>query len=274
MSNKRSRAIRCIVVVLLAVGVVSAQQKEKVENGRILVTSPPDNAEVFVDRAFVGKAPATLKLNSGKHTIRVVLSGFKEWTREISILPDSDLKLVVVLEKSKSVIWLVTNVVAQDKSEICGDSSVGGRNSAACSFAMLRQAISDSTPVVAKLVDVKSVRGTVAVKLATQLIREGECGYVKSEKDFEQKFHSSCGDRLYTIMNLAVGFGIKDILERKEFPQFSRINVIDENTISVDFGGRVFTLSYEQRILRKVLTVVIYDDSDPPLLRPSTKRSS
>jgi len=47
----------------------------------------------------MGNAPATLKLSPGKHTIRVALSGFKEWTREITVLAGSELKLAAALEK-------------------------------------------------------------------------------------------------------------------------------------------------------------------------------
>ena len=67
--------------------------------GAIAVTSTPDGADIFVDGAFIGNAPATLKLSPGKHTIRVALSGYKEWTREITVLAGSELKLTATLEK-------------------------------------------------------------------------------------------------------------------------------------------------------------------------------
>src|SRR5712692_610219 len=67
--------------------------------GTIAVSSTPDGGEISVDGAFMGNAPATLKLSPGKHTIRVALSGFKEWTREITVLAGSELKLAAALEK-------------------------------------------------------------------------------------------------------------------------------------------------------------------------------
>ncbi len=67
--------------------------------GTIAVSSTPDGAEISVDGAFMGNAPATLKLPPGKHTIRVALSGYKEWTREITVLAGSELKLAAALEK-------------------------------------------------------------------------------------------------------------------------------------------------------------------------------
>ena len=76
----------------------SAQPKDTA-TGTIAVSSTPDNAEISVDGAFVGNAPATLKLSPGKHTIRVSLPGHKEWTREITVLAGSELKLAATLEK-------------------------------------------------------------------------------------------------------------------------------------------------------------------------------
>jgi hypothetical protein len=64
------------------------------------VDSTPANAEVYLDAAFVGNAPATLKIAAGKHIIRVALNGYKEWSKEITILADSELKLSAALEKN------------------------------------------------------------------------------------------------------------------------------------------------------------------------------
>ena len=69
------------------------------ETGSIVVTSTPDGAEVYVDGAFVGNAPATLKLAAVKHAVKVTLQGYKDWTKEITVLPSSDLKLNASLEK-------------------------------------------------------------------------------------------------------------------------------------------------------------------------------
>jgi hypothetical protein len=69
------------------------------KSGTVVVESNPPNAEVYLDSAFVGNAPATLKVPAGKHTIRVALNGYKEWSKEISILGDSEVKLVANLER-------------------------------------------------------------------------------------------------------------------------------------------------------------------------------
>lgn len=72
---------------------------ESKDQGTIVVSSSPDGADVTVDDAFVGNAPATLKLSPGKHTIKVTLAGYKPWTREISVLSHSEVKLVATLER-------------------------------------------------------------------------------------------------------------------------------------------------------------------------------
>jgi PEGA domain len=66
--------------------------------GTIEVRSTPDGAEVYVDEAFIGNAPATLKLVPGVHTIRVMQSGFKGWSREIVVQAGSEAHLSVSLE--------------------------------------------------------------------------------------------------------------------------------------------------------------------------------
>jgi hypothetical protein len=63
-----------------------------------LVSNPP-SAHITVDDAFVGNSPATLKLMPGKHTIRVTMSGYKDWSREMTVLAGSEVNLTATLEK-------------------------------------------------------------------------------------------------------------------------------------------------------------------------------
>ncbi len=76
-------------------------QKPADEAGTIAVKSVPDGAEVYVDGSFVGEAPATLRLAPGKHTIRVTTKGYKDWSRELSVLASSDVKLTATLDKQE-----------------------------------------------------------------------------------------------------------------------------------------------------------------------------
>ena len=67
--------------------------------GTVSVVSTPEGAEVYSDGAFVGNAPASLKLAAGKHTIRVTASGYKEWSRDVTVMAGSEAKLTATLEK-------------------------------------------------------------------------------------------------------------------------------------------------------------------------------
>ena len=58
-----------------------------------------DGADVYVDGQFYGNSPATLKLKPGKHTVAVKMSGYKDWSREITTDAGSDAKLSAGLEK-------------------------------------------------------------------------------------------------------------------------------------------------------------------------------
>ncbi len=52
-----------------------------------------------MDGAFVGNATATLKLPAGKHSIKVALAGYTDWTKDLTVLANSELKLSAALEK-------------------------------------------------------------------------------------------------------------------------------------------------------------------------------
>ena len=68
--------------------------------GTVSVSTNPDGAEVYVDDQFYGNSPATLKLKPGKHTIRVKMSGYKDWSREISTDAGAETHLTATLERS------------------------------------------------------------------------------------------------------------------------------------------------------------------------------
>lgn len=67
----------------------------------IALVSTPAGADVNVDGAFVGNSPATLKLKPGKHTISVTMTGYKGWSRELTVLGGSQVNLGATLEKVK-----------------------------------------------------------------------------------------------------------------------------------------------------------------------------
>lgn len=67
--------------------------------GKVTVNSVPDGADVYVDDSFVGNAPANLFLPAGKHTVKVSQDGYKAWTKDVSVLADSEVTLKAALTK-------------------------------------------------------------------------------------------------------------------------------------------------------------------------------
>ena len=60
--------------------------------GTVLI-SQPEGAEIWVDRAFVGDAPSTLRLPSGKHLIVIKARGRADWIRSVTVMKDSQVSL-------------------------------------------------------------------------------------------------------------------------------------------------------------------------------------
>jgi hypothetical protein len=68
--------------------------------GTIFVTSNPDSAEIYVDDLFVGKAPATLHLKPGQHSIRAFTKDYQNWSQWITVGATSQVNLAATMIKS------------------------------------------------------------------------------------------------------------------------------------------------------------------------------
>lgn len=84
---------------LTKTSLASAPAAAPEEKGKIMLTTVPDGAEVYVDGDLVGNAPATLKLSSGKHTVKVTQPGYKPWTKQVAVFAGSETNLKAMLEK-------------------------------------------------------------------------------------------------------------------------------------------------------------------------------
>jgi hypothetical protein len=67
--------------------------------GKIMLTSSPNGADVYVDDGFIGNTPATLRLPDGKHTVRVSQDGYVTWSRELSVYAGSEVNMNATLQK-------------------------------------------------------------------------------------------------------------------------------------------------------------------------------
>ena len=69
--------------------------------GLVSISSVPYLAEVFVDGESMGYTPAKLKLPPGKHSFRCEKSGYRPWTKDITITAGSELTLDATLPQGK-----------------------------------------------------------------------------------------------------------------------------------------------------------------------------
>ena len=68
-------------------------------NGTVSITSSPDGAEIFVDSTGYGHAPALLKLKPGKHTVQLVLGGYKDLVDQVDVKGGSIVNVNGKMEK-------------------------------------------------------------------------------------------------------------------------------------------------------------------------------
>jgi TPR repeat protein len=69
------------------------------KSGFVNVKADDETYEVYLDGAFVGNAPAKLKLDPGEHLIEVKKQGFKDFKRQIKVTEGSELSLRAVLDR-------------------------------------------------------------------------------------------------------------------------------------------------------------------------------
>jgi hypothetical protein len=68
--------------------------------GTLSLTSSPYAAEIYSDSLFVGSTPATLRLKPGRHNILLMMTDYKNWSREITADAGAKLDLAAAMEKS------------------------------------------------------------------------------------------------------------------------------------------------------------------------------
>ena len=67
--------------------------------GAVKVTSQPEGADIWVDSALVGNAPAQLKLAPGKHRMLVLKEGYRNWEKVITVMAGLELTINAQLKK-------------------------------------------------------------------------------------------------------------------------------------------------------------------------------
>lgn len=78
-----------ILTVRVSVDLVPVQH-EKEEYGSISVNSNPQGARVYLDNSYKGDTPLNIRdIAAGRHNVRIILSGYKEWTSNITVSSSS-----------------------------------------------------------------------------------------------------------------------------------------------------------------------------------------
>jgi hypothetical protein len=67
---------------------------------KVTVQSDPAGAEIYLDEQFVGSTPSILAVAPGKHAFRLHAAGRADWSRQLNVLPGSDLTLAATLDKN------------------------------------------------------------------------------------------------------------------------------------------------------------------------------
>ncbi len=67
--------------------------------GFVRIQSTPDGAEIYIDSAFAGHTPTTLKLSPGLHSVQVVNAGYKDFVSTINVAPGVQQQLTAALSR-------------------------------------------------------------------------------------------------------------------------------------------------------------------------------
>lgn len=68
--------------------------------GTVSISSDPSGAEIYADDSLVGKTPTTIRLTPGTHWIRILATGYKNWTQQVTVATGAESRVAINLEKS------------------------------------------------------------------------------------------------------------------------------------------------------------------------------
>jgi hypothetical protein len=78
----------------------SVEVRKLLDLAALTVESIPVNAELYLDSVAAGKTPITLLILAGKHSVRVTLAGYKDWSEEQTLTSGPEVKVVAELQRS------------------------------------------------------------------------------------------------------------------------------------------------------------------------------
>lgn len=66
----------------------------------VLLKSAPEGADIYLDGKFVGNTPSTVRLPPGDHIVTIEKPGFKQWLRNLTVIPGASITIDATLEKA------------------------------------------------------------------------------------------------------------------------------------------------------------------------------
>jgi hypothetical protein len=87
------------LIVLLKDGKLISATPPDSASASVALQSDPAGAEIYLDGQLAGATPSTLQIPSGNHQLALRLSGYQDWTRELHILPGSQIQFSPKLQK-------------------------------------------------------------------------------------------------------------------------------------------------------------------------------
>ena len=72
-------------------------QPNSPSTSKVMVSSEPSGADIFVDGNFMGNTPSLLQLSTGSHTVRIEAKGQKSWSRDVRVTPGGKITIQATL---------------------------------------------------------------------------------------------------------------------------------------------------------------------------------
>jgi hypothetical protein len=88
------------LLVLLKDGKLVSVTQPDSASATVALQSDPSGAEIYLDGQLAGSTPSTLQIPSGNHQLALRLSGYQDWTRDLRILPGSQIQFAPKLQKN------------------------------------------------------------------------------------------------------------------------------------------------------------------------------
>lgn len=73
--------------------------EESIKTGTLIARTIPKEADLYIDGVFMGKTPVTLKVEEGKHDIRISKNGYKNHYSTVTITQSQETTVYKQLEK-------------------------------------------------------------------------------------------------------------------------------------------------------------------------------